>query len=144
MGQRDLGCGHFSQNCIVSSAPLSLPFPPRLSKISNTTHSGYYSPPLYEDSHYTLLSKGSYVNATHYKVTAKCTGCSTWGDDDIGFTQLDPAYQTTLAFAYSDTPVDTPEDVESTFGIHDSLGHPIYDLAVAKNADFDAKVEALA
>jgi hypothetical protein len=48
-----------------------------------------------------------------------------------------------MAFAYSNTPPDTPADEESNFGIHDSLGHPIYDLATGKNADFDAKVAKL-
>jgi hypothetical protein len=48
-----------------------------------------------------------------------------------------------VAFAYSDTPVDTPADPASNFGIHDSLGHPIYDLATGKNADFAEKVAGL-
>ncbi|KAJ4361228.1 hypothetical protein N0V85_009426 [Neurospora sp. IMI 360204] len=105
---------------------------------------GYYSPPAYTDSHYTVLKKGTHVNATHFQVTAKCTGCSSWGDESIGISNIDPAYQTTLAYAYGNTKVDTPADVQSTFSIHDSLGHPIYDLAVAKNADFAKKVAALA
>lgn len=105
---------------------------------------GYYSPPVYSDSHYTVLKKGTHVNATHFQVTVKCTGCSSWGDESMGFSNIDPEYQTTLAYAYGNTKVDTPADMESTFGIHDSLGHPIYDLAVAKNADFAKKVAALA
>ncbi|EAA31321.2 iron reductase domain protein [Neurospora crassa] len=107
---------------------------------------GYYSPPIYTDSHYTVLKKGTHVNATHFQVTAKCTGCSSWGDDEsTGISgNIDPEYQTTLAYAYGNTKVDTPADVQSTFGIHDSLGHPIYDLAVAKNKDFAEKVAALA
>ncbi|KAK0615741.1 hypothetical protein B0T17DRAFT_592458 [Bombardia bombarda] len=96
---------------------------------------GYYSPPAYTGSKYTLLKKGTHVNATHWQYTAKCTGCSSWGDDDIGVTTIDPQYQNTMAYAYSDHPVDTPADVASSFGIHDSLGHPIFDLAVGKNKD---------
>lgn len=61
----------------------------------------------------------------------------------MGYTELDPQYQSTMAFAYANTAVDTPVDETTTFGIHDSLGHPIYDLAVAKNADFAAKVTKL-
>ena len=49
-----------------------------------------------------------------------------------------------MAFAYANTPVDTPADEASTFNIHESLGHPIYDLMTGKNADFAAKVEKLA
>ena len=61
----------------------------------------------------------------------------------MGYTEIDPSAQTTVAFAYSNTPVDTPADPASNFGIHDSLGHPIYDLATGKNADFAEKVAAL-
>ncbi|KAG7286400.1 hypothetical protein NEMBOFW57_008709 [Staphylotrichum longicolle] len=104
---------------------------------------GYFSPPENPESKYTVLKTGTHINATHWQITAKCTGCSRWGDDDMGYTELDPQYQSTMAFAYANTPVDTPADEASTFGIHDSLGHPIYDLAVAKNADFAAKVAAL-
>lgn len=108
-----------------------------------TSNSGYFSPPENPDSTYTILETGTSVNETHFQVTAKCTGCSRWGDEDTGYTELDPAYQTTFAFAYSDSPVETPSDPASGFGIHDSLGHPIYDLAVAQNADFDEVVGAL-
>ncbi|KAK4118919.1 iron reductase domain protein [Parathielavia appendiculata] len=104
---------------------------------------GYFSPPEYPDSTYTILETGTHLNATHWQVTAKCTGCSRWGDDDMGYTELDPQYHTTMAFAYSDTPVDAPGDETTTFGIHTSLGHPIYDLATAKNSDFAAKVGKL-
>ncbi|KAK4158840.1 hypothetical protein QBC43DRAFT_138833 [Cladorrhinum sp. PSN259] len=105
---------------------------------------GYYSPPDYADSHYTILKTGTHVNATHFKVTVKCTGCSRWGDEDIGFTEIDPEYDSTLAYAYSDHPVDTPSDPASSFGIHDSLGHPVYALGTqAKNADFATKVASL-
>ncbi|GAB1316189.1 Cellobiose dehydrogenase cytochrome domain-containing protein [Madurella fahalii] len=104
---------------------------------------GYFSPPSYPDAQYTVLSTGTHVNETHFQITAKCTGCSRWGDEDIGFTELDPAFQSTMAFAYSNMPVDTPGDEESNFGIHDSLGHPIYDLATGMNADFAAKIAEL-
>jgi hypothetical protein len=104
---------------------------------------GYFSPPENPDAQYTVLETGTHANETHWQVTAKCTGCSRWGDDDQGYTEIDPSAQTTVAFAYSDTPVDTPADPASNFGIHDSLGHPIYDLATGKNADFAEKVAGL-
>jgi hypothetical protein len=61
----------------------------------------------------------------------------------MGFTELDPAAPIAVAYAYSNNPVDTPSDETSNFGIHDNLGHPVFDLAVAKNADFASKVEEL-
>ncbi|KAL2265948.1 hypothetical protein VTJ83DRAFT_5300 [Remersonia thermophila] len=104
---------------------------------------GYFSPPEHPDSSYTILSTGTHINETHWQVTAKCSGCSRWGDEWIGYTELDPDRQTIMAYAWSNYPVDAPEDASSTFAIHQSLGHPIYDLTVAKNADFEAKIQAL-
>lgn len=106
-------------------------------------HSGYFSPADNPDAVHTVLQTGTHANETHWQVTSKCTGCSRWGDDDAGYTELDPSAQSTFAFAYSDTPVDTPSDPASTFTIHDSLGHPVYDLSVAQNADFSTIVDAL-
>lgn len=48
-----------------------------------------------------------------------------------------------MAYAYGHVPVDRPADEASSFGVHESLGHPIFDLATGKNADFAAKVEKL-
>ncbi|KAL2129253.1 hypothetical protein VTI74DRAFT_8007 [Chaetomium olivicolor] len=105
---------------------------------------GYFSPPAYGAAKYTILPRGTHINATYWQITAKCTGCSRWGDDDAGYTELDPAYHATMAFSYSNATVDNPRDEASNFGIHESLGHPIYDLAAGKNADFAAKVEKAA
>ena len=105
--------------------------------------SGYFSPPANPDSTYTVLKTGTHINATHWQITAKCSGCSRWGDEDTGYTDIDPSSDISLAFAYGNTPVDTPKDEATTFGIHDSLGHPVYRLSDAKNADFAAKVTKL-
>ncbi len=111
--------------------------------VANCHDSGYFSPPSNPDTKYTVLKTGTSFNTTHWQITAKCSGCSRWGDSDVGYTELDPAYDVSMAFAYANNPVDTPGDEESTFGIHDSLGHPVYSLAAGKNADFAAKVAKL-
>ncbi len=101
-------------------------------------HSGYYVPPAYDAAVYKVLSKGTYVNATHFVVTAKCTGCTSWGDSDTGITTLDATTQNSLAFAFSAVPVDTPSSVGSAFGIHDLVGHWIHDFSQGANATFNA------
>jgi len=103
---------------------------------------GYYAPPAYPAATYTVLKSATYVNATHWQLTAKCSGCSRWGDEDIGYQGIDPTYEATFAYAYTEPehPVERPDDPTSPFGVHDSLGHPRYDLTVARNADFEQKV----
>ena len=97
-------------------------------------------PPEYNDATYTVLKKISFVNATHWQITAKCTGCTKWGDDTTGIQTLEQKGQNQIAFAWSSVPVDKPADNSSSFGIHDSIGHPIFDFSVAANKNFDALV----
>jgi hypothetical protein len=112
--------------------------------ISSRIAYGYYTPPEYEPAKYTVLKTGTHMNATHFQLTALCKGCSKWGDEEIGYTELEAlAEETTFGFAYGNHPVDTPSSIDSTFAIHDSIGHPVYNLAVAMNADFETKVASL-
>ncbi|KAB5582797.1 hypothetical protein GE09DRAFT_1167037 [Coniochaeta sp. 2T2.1] len=97
---------------------------------------GYYVPPAYPNATYTVLATGTHVNATHWQVTAKCSGCTQWGDDDIGVTTLDPTQQNPLAYAFSTVPPDTPASNTSAFGIHDSIGHWYHDFQQGTNPGF--------
>lgn len=112
--------------------------------ISSRVAYGYYSPPEFPQATYQTLKTGTFINATHFQITALCKGCSKWGDEEIGYTEIDAtAEETTFGFAYGNHPVDFPTKIDSTFAIHDSIGHPIYNLAPAVNSDFDTKVAAL-
>ncbi|KAI1271919.1 actin-domain-containing protein [Xylaria sp. FL0933] len=98
---------------------------------------GYYTPIPYEDAKYTVL-KGTGVNATHFKLTAVCTGCASWADFDGNPTTLDGAGQANFAYAYSTTPVDDPSSSDTGFTIHDSVGHWTHDLGAARSDQFSA------
>ncbi|KAI0425733.1 actin-domain-containing protein [Xylaria sp. FL1042] len=102
---------------------------------------GYYTPIQYEDAKYTVL-KGSSVNSTHFKFTALCSGCASWPDFDGNPTTLDGAGQVNFAYAYSTTPVDDPASSETTFTIHDSVGHWTHDLGAARSDKFSSWVAA--
>ena len=101
---------------------------------------GYYVPPAYDEATYTILTKATHVNATHYQVTALCLGCTLWGDEDTGITSIDPAAQGALAFAFSATPVKAPSNNASSFSIHDLVGHWTHDFSASANDDFNATV----
>ncbi len=104
------------------------------------TNSGYYVPPAYDQANYTVLKTGTHVNATHFQVTAICTGCTLWGDTDTGITSIDPTSAGTLAFAYAAAPVTAPSNNASSFSIHDLIGHWIHDFPAAVNANYGALV----
>ncbi|KAI1152854.1 actin-domain-containing protein [Nemania diffusa] len=98
---------------------------------------GYYTPIVYEDAKYTVL-KGTSSNSTHFKFTAICTGCASWADFDGNPSTLDGAGQANFAYAYSTTPVDEPTNSETTFSIHDSVGHWTHDLGAARSDKFSS------
>ncbi|KAI0096255.1 actin-domain-containing protein [Nemania sp. FL0031] len=98
---------------------------------------GYYTPIVYEDAKYTVL-KGTSTNSTHFKLTALCTGCASWPDFDGNPTTLDGTSQANFAYAYSTTPVDEPGNSETTFSIHDSVGHWTHDLGAARSDQFSS------
>lgn len=74
-------------------------------------------------------------------MTARCTGCTQWGDDDIGVTYLEPSEDQYLAYALSTTPVDDPADPESSFSIHSQTGHFVQNFAGGANEDFEDLVQ---
>ncbi|KAI1637802.1 putative iron reductase domain protein [Biscogniauxia mediterranea] len=96
---------------------------------------GYYLPAAYEDATYTVL-KGTSVNETHFKFTALCTGCASWTDFDGNPTYLNGAGDTSFAYAISEAPVEEPANSDSSFSIHDTVGHWIHDLAGARSDKF--------
>ncbi|KIH91027.1 hypothetical protein SPBR_02004 [Sporothrix brasiliensis 5110] len=108
--------------------------------VSSRMAYGYFVPPAYDGAVYTVLKKGTHVNATHFQLTATCVGCTLWGDTDTGVTSIDPKAQGSLAFAYAAAPVTTPSNNASSFSIHDLIGHWIHDFSAASNADFNATV----
>ncbi|KAI1333612.1 actin-domain-containing protein [Xylariaceae sp. FL0016] len=98
---------------------------------------GYYTPAAYADAKYTVL-KGTAANATHFKLTALCTGCASWTDFDGNPTTLNGAGDTSFAYAFSKTPVEEPANTETGFGIHDSVGHWIHDMAGSRSDKFSS------
>ncbi|OLN94108.1 Cellobiose dehydrogenase 5 [Colletotrichum chlorophyti] len=104
--------------------------------VSSRMAFGYFTPPPYGDAEYTILP-GTVVNATHYSVTALCKGCTYWAPFGNDPTSLDPNGENYLAFAYSGVPVDNPEANDTTFGIHERVGHWLHDFESAQAADFE-------
>ncbi|KXH57946.1 carbohydrate-binding cytochrome b562 [Colletotrichum salicis] len=102
--------------------------------------SGYFTPPPYEDAEYTILP-GTVVNDTHYSITTLCRGCTYWAPYGNDPTSLDPNGENYLAFASSGVPVDDPAANDTTFGIHERVGHWMHNFQPAQAVDFDSWAE---
>lgn len=87
-----------------------------------------------------VLKTGTKVNATHWQVTVKCTGCTTWKTSSGSTTNLNPSGSNRLAYAYASTAPSTPSSNTSSFGVHDNFGYWNQDFSQGQNADFQALV----
>ncbi|KAL0933602.1 carbohydrate-binding cytochrome b562-like protein [Colletotrichum truncatum] len=104
--------------------------------VSSRIAFGYFTPPPYDGAEYTVLP-GTVVNSTHFAVTALCKGCTYFAPFGNDPTALNPDGENYLAFAYSGVPVDDPSSNETTFGIHERVGHWNHNFEPAKAADFE-------
>ncbi|KAJ0117343.1 hypothetical protein J7T55_003757 [Diaporthe amygdali] len=87
-----------------------------------------------------VLKTGTKVNSTHWEVTLKCSGCTSWTSSSGSTTTLNPNGSNRLAFAYSSTAPSTPSSNTSSFGVHDLFGYWNQDFSQGQNADFQALV----
>lgn len=96
--------------------------------------SGYQQPAPSNEATITLLPDAA-ANATHWTLSAICTGCSQWAAGSI-----DPSASSPLAWAYAASPPFTPADPDSAFGIHDDKGSVPFDFAAAAVEGFEEAV----
>lgn len=89
---------------------------------------------------YQVLKTGTRVNGTHWQVTAKCTGCSTFTSASGGRTNISPSGQNRLAYAMSFRAPNTPSNPASGFTIHDVQNPWTHDFSQAANTNFAALV----
>ncbi|KAL1855259.1 hypothetical protein Daus18300_011165 [Diaporthe australafricana] len=87
-----------------------------------------------------VLKTGTKVNSTHWQVTMRCSGCTSWTTSSGGTTSLNPSGSNHLAYAYSTTAPTTPSSNTSSFGVHDLFGYWNQDFAQGQNSDFQALV----
>lgn len=87
-----------------------------------------------------MIPKGTFVNSTHWQVTALCEGCTTWSSS-AGARRIDPADQNAaMSWATSTTGPSKPADPASPFGIHDKIGGANVDMSQGANTNFTITV----
>lgn len=110
-----------------------------MSRIPNTVESAHSAPSSYADATYTLLSKATEVNGTHWKYTALCSGCTSFAGSS-GDKILTPDGENRFAFAYSSSkPSGTSPD--ASINVHTVTNYWTHDFKAAKNDNFDALVQ---
>lgn len=100
-------------------------------------NSGHSTPQAYTGSKFTLLSKGNKSNGTHWQLTAKCTGCTTWTGSS-GAMRIDPRDSKRLGYACAAAKPSTPSSPTSTIPVHDVYNYITHDFSAGANANFAA------
>ncbi|KAH7310978.1 hypothetical protein BKA65DRAFT_543030 [Rhexocercosporidium sp. MPI-PUGE-AT-0058] len=120
--------------------PLTVGWPNgKTSVVSSRFAFGLGLPQSYDGAEYTLL-KGTSVNSTHWTMTAKCSGCTSYQANDGSQAVLNGTGTAPFAWAQGTTAVQEPANNNSAFNMHDSYGKWTHDLNAARSPLFEAWV----
>ncbi|KAI0542529.1 hypothetical protein GGR58DRAFT_253563 [Xylaria digitata] len=97
-------------------------------------------PQIYDGATVQLLKTGTRVNATHWQVTAKCSGCSSFTTTGSTTKNLNANGSNRLAFAYSKTKPNSASTA-AMISVHDVYNYWDHDFSTAGNPDFDQLVQ---
>jgi hypothetical protein len=92
-------------------------------------------PTAYTGATYQQLTTGNRVNGTHWQLTVKCTGCTSFTGAN-GAVRLNPTGSNRFAFAYAAAKPSSPSSNTTSFTVHDGTTPP-YEYPTLKN---DAKL----
>ncbi|KAF1913688.1 hypothetical protein BDU57DRAFT_480139 [Ampelomyces quisqualis] len=98
---------------------------------------GHSTPQAYSGATFTLLSKGNKSNGTHWQLTAKCTGCTTWTGSS-GAVRIDPRDSKRLGYACAAAKPSNPSSPTSSIPVHDVYNYITHDFSAGANANFAA------
>jgi hypothetical protein len=102
--------------------------------------SGHATPSPYTGATYTLLSKGNKSNGTHWQLTAKCTGCTTYTGSS-GLMRIDPKDSKRLGYACAAAKVSQASSNTSAIPVHDVYNYFTHDFSAGANMNFAALLQ---
>ncbi|KAI1365152.1 hypothetical protein F5Y08DRAFT_191827 [Xylaria arbuscula] len=97
-------------------------------------------PQVYTGASVQILKTGSHVNGSHWQVTAKCSGCSSFVTTGASNKTLNASGVNRLAFAYSKTKPPSASTA-TTLTVHDTFNYWDHDFSNGANTDFAALVQ---
>lgn len=109
------------------------------SKICQSTRT---PPAAYPGATYTVL-KSSTVNATHWTLTALCSGCANWTVKNAAKSLNPNDKAVKIAYAMSANPPPRPENNATSIPKHNVHGYITLDLAAARTDKFEESIQAL-
>ncbi|KAI6379157.1 hypothetical protein MCOR25_002033 [Pyricularia grisea] len=110
--------------------------------LSSRWATAHAAPAPYPDPTYQVFQTGTRVNSTHWQITAKCSGCTSFqGRAGAAPTWLRPTGSNRLAFAMARTAPSQPGSNTSAIPYHEVHQYWNADFGSAQNVNFDELVE---
>ncbi|POS74168.1 hypothetical protein DHEL01_v207435 [Diaporthe helianthi] len=139
--KKDVGWLGVAWGGTMLNNPLTVAWPNGNSvTVSSRWTKGRSLPTAYSGETIQALKTGTKTNSTHWQVTLRCTGCTTWTSSSGSTVNLNPGGSNRLAYAYATAAPSSPSSNTSSFGVHDNFGYWNQDFAQGQNADFQALV----
>jgi len=103
---------------------------------------GHVTPNAYSGATYTVYKSGTKMNSTHWQLTAKCTGCTSWTSNGKNV-QVKLKGENKFGWAYSLKKPSNPSSATSAIPVHDLGQYFSIDVGKGANKDFTALVGKL-
>ncbi|KAI0401712.1 iron reductase domain protein [Xylaria palmicola] len=127
----------------MAKNPLTVAWANGNSTVVSSRWADAHTPPVpYTGATYKVL-KGSTANATHWTLTALCSGCASWTADNAKAALNPNDKAAKLAYALAATAPPQPANNASSISKHTIHSTFTLDLAAAKTEKFGTYVEAL-
>ncbi|KAF2703911.1 iron reductase domain protein [Pleomassaria siparia CBS 279.74] len=97
--------------------------------------SGHTMPTAFTGATYQQFTTGNKSNGTHWTLTVKCTGCTSYTGTN-GAVRLNPTGTNRFAFAYATAKPTTPGSNTTNFGMHDVFNYWSHDFSQGQNPTF--------
>ncbi|KAK5655591.1 hypothetical protein OQA88_5522 [Cercophora sp. LCS_1] len=110
---------------------------------SSRWSNGHTAPNAYSSATYTVYKAGTKINGTHWQVTMKCTGCTSWSRRDGSKPSIKPAGGHRLGWAYSTKKPTSPNSATAAISVHDNAMYFELDFSKGGNANFASIVGKL-
>jgi len=96
----------------------------------------YTAPSTYTGATYAVFKSGTKINGTHWQVTAKCTGCTSWRGMTGSNNFIKPKGDHRFGWVYSFQKPSNPSSASASIGIHDTPQYFSLELGKGVNKDF--------
>jgi len=103
---------------------------------------GHTAPKAYPDANYTIYKQGTKSNNTHWQVTARCHGCTSWSTKGSS-KYINPKGSQRIAWAFSTSKPSQPSNVNSAIPYHGTPNYFSHEFGAGSNPNYVSTVQKL-